>query len=174
MTDEKSIKPFSGLYADWKLIKGRKVIQVVIEIPLEGSNAAYEALGGMPRPDREVWLGLVQVTKEAAVSAANQMSQSEDKPQNPDREYSKWDTLKPAQQAGIMCSDQTFWDFLKSKGWGPVNSAEEAAHIMRQLLHVKTRADIKADDPPWLNLKSQFEYYRSYGNLQIGESYGGR
>lgn len=171
--NETSVKPFAGLYADFRLIKGRKVVQVVIEIPVEGSNAALEALGGVPRPDKEVWLGLVQVTKAAAVKSAAAMTQDEPDAVDPDKQR-KWDTLKPAQQAGIMCTDPTFWDFLKSKGWSPVSSAQEAAHIMRQLLRLKTRADIQVDDPAWLNLKSQFEYYRSYGNLQIGEGHGGR
>jgi hypothetical protein len=39
---------FRGTYADWKLVKTRAVVQIVFEVPLEDSDAAYEILGGMP------------------------------------------------------------------------------------------------------------------------------
>lgn len=51
-------------YADWRLIKTRSVVQVVFEVPLHDADAAYEVLGGMPKPSTEQWFAI------AAISAA--------------------------------------------------------------------------------------------------------
>ena len=43
----------AGTYADFKFVKTRKVVQVVIEIPSEQSAHALKILGGMPNPAAE-------------------------------------------------------------------------------------------------------------------------
>src|ERR1043165_3840449 len=52
---------FQATYSDVKLIKSRKVVQIVFEIPLEGWDAASLALGGMPNPAAEVWCGIARL-----------------------------------------------------------------------------------------------------------------
>ena len=52
---------FRAVYSDWRLIRTRKVVQVVLELPLEEADRAYSALGGMPRPDAEVWCGVARL-----------------------------------------------------------------------------------------------------------------
>jgi predicted metalloenzyme YecM len=39
-----------GTFADFRLIKGRKVCQIVIEVPIEQADQALAALGGLPQP----------------------------------------------------------------------------------------------------------------------------
>lgn len=39
---------FQGIYADWKLVKTRGVVQIVVEVNLEAAGEALKVLGGMP------------------------------------------------------------------------------------------------------------------------------
>jgi hypothetical protein len=52
---------FSATYADWKLIKTRRCVQIVLEVPLEAANEAYEALGGMPSAATERWVAVARL-----------------------------------------------------------------------------------------------------------------
>ena len=52
---------FLATYSDMRLIKGRKVVQYVFEVPLEGANTAYEVLVGMPNPAAEVWCAIARL-----------------------------------------------------------------------------------------------------------------
>jgi hypothetical protein len=50
----------SGTYSDFKLVKTRGVVQVIVEFPIEEANQVLESLGGLPMPGKEehVSLGL--------------------------------------------------------------------------------------------------------------------
>lgn len=58
MTD---LPAFSATYANWRVIQGRKVIQIVFEIPLEAEGHAYNVLGGMPRLGKENWFAIARL-----------------------------------------------------------------------------------------------------------------
>ena len=51
-------------FADFKLIKGRKVCQLVCEVPLEQAGAALAALGGLPNPHAERWVGIAPLKEQ--------------------------------------------------------------------------------------------------------------
>ena len=52
---------FQATYSDFKIIRGRKVCQIVLEVPLEAADAAMAVLGGVPRPDQETWVGVARI-----------------------------------------------------------------------------------------------------------------
>lgn len=54
---------FSASYADWKIVKTRRVVQVIFEIPLEAAGHAHNVLGGMPDPEAETWFGIARMEK---------------------------------------------------------------------------------------------------------------
>jgi hypothetical protein len=57
MTEYRGI---SGTYSDFKLVKTRSVVQVIVEFPIEEAQQVLESLGGLPMPGKEehVSLGL--------------------------------------------------------------------------------------------------------------------
>ena len=57
---------FRASYSDWKLIRTRKCVQIILEVPLEGglAHAAYAALGGMPDPAAETWVAVAHLDLE--------------------------------------------------------------------------------------------------------------
>lgn len=56
---------FTASYSDWKLIKTRGVVQIVLEVPLKAADHAYNVLGGMPDFGNERWVAVAQLQKEA-------------------------------------------------------------------------------------------------------------
>lgn len=55
---------FSATYSDWKIVKGRKVVQIVFEVPVEAAGHAYNVLDGMPRFGAEKWFGIARLEKQ--------------------------------------------------------------------------------------------------------------
>jgi len=56
---------FQATYSDWRLIKGRKCVQVVFEVPVEQADQAYQVLGGMPDPSKSVWCAIARMNSGA-------------------------------------------------------------------------------------------------------------
>ena len=54
---------FSATYSDLKVIRGRKVVQFVFEVPIEAAGHAMNILGGMPNPMAEKWFAIARLNK---------------------------------------------------------------------------------------------------------------
>jgi hypothetical protein len=54
---------FSATYSDWRVVKGRKVVQIILEVPLEAAGHAYNVLGGMPTFGAEQWFAVARLQK---------------------------------------------------------------------------------------------------------------
>jgi hypothetical protein len=116
-------------FSDFKIIKGRKVAQLIFEVPIETADAALSELGGLPRSDGEQWVGVARVDPDAAEKPA-------EKPKGGPR----------AQQAGLMCGAPAFWRFLNEEKGLDVTNKSEAAAILRHLCNVTSRADLDHSD----------------------------
>lgn len=55
---------FSATYSDWRIVKGRKAVQIVFEVPLEAAHHAYNVLGGMPNFGSENWFAIARMKNE--------------------------------------------------------------------------------------------------------------
>ncbi len=122
-------------FSDFKLIKTRKVAQLILEVPIEQANAALAALGGVPQFDSEQWVGIAPISQEAASRGEVEVPPSK-----------KEITL--AQRAGMLCQDGLFQKFIlqgvdKSVLEGSTNISESAANALRYECDVVSRADIK-------------------------------
>jgi hypothetical protein len=115
-------------FSDFKIVKGRKVAQLILEVPLEGAQAALTALGGVPQPDSAQWVGLAPVTEEAAQKPA-------EKPKGG----------KLAQRAGILCGEASFRKFMFERYGSSSTGADGAAIKLRHLCCVESRADLDHD-----------------------------
>lgn len=132
---------FQAEYADWKLVKTRKVVQIVFEVPVEKAGLAYDVLGGMPNFGSEVW---------CAIARLKQPKENEAQPRptsptttHPGGAHTKksWPDMAPAQQAGILCDDPAFAKFMEIQyGTLPEGGCAERVRIECQ---VGSRGDIK-------------------------------
>jgi hypothetical protein len=144
---------FRASYSDWKLIRTRKCVQLVFEVPLEESNKAYEALGGMPNSGEEAWVAIARLNpetvKEVMPDTGVQSPQPDDTspasgPDIPARARKPVDPEKRlAQRAGILCSDLEFWKFLSKELDAKIDNEEKAAAVVRLYCKVNSRSNIK-------------------------------
>jgi hypothetical protein len=75
MTEYRGI---SGTYSDFKLVKTRGVVQVIVEFPIEEANQVLESLEGLPMPglERYVSIGLRNKLLEIAEGQTQAEAQS--------------------------------------------------------------------------------------------------
>ena len=141
MANDQQITAFRAAYADLKVVKTRQVCQFVFEVPLAEADAALEVLGGVPRPDIEVWAAIARLDPKATQSPPAAQLEAP----APEKEHKRFDTLPMSQQAGIRCGDQMFWRFLKEEFGLGIASDEDAARAVRNHCGVASRADLKSN-----------------------------
>ena len=112
-------------FSDFKIVKGRKVAQLILEVPLEGAQAALEALGGVPQPDSAQWVGIAPVDPDKAQKPA-------EKPKGG----------RLAMRAGILCGDLRFAVFVMEKYNPPRGTEMDVTEWLRVHCGVKSRADL--------------------------------
>jgi hypothetical protein len=138
-------------FADFRLIKGRKQAQLVLEIPIEEADNALAVLGGIPQPQSDCWV---------AVARLNGVAKPEPEP----KEKQKWEDLKLSMQAGIRCSEPGFIIFLQERfspnGKQPTIATEDrAAEFVRDFCGIDSRSGLN-DNPDAAERWRQLE--RSY------------
>jgi len=143
---------FRATYSDFKLVRTRKVVQIVLEVPLEQSNAVLDVLGGMPDPSKESWVGVARLQPDALPPRP---------PIQPPTAGAKqgWRDLSPIKQAAIRCDDPTFAAFLKEERPDDWHEAPDAAECVRLICGVSSRAELEANHKArvvWFQLDSQF------------------
>lgn len=130
MTDHAAMKM---TYSDIKTVKTRSVYQVVLEGPLEEMEDAMKMLGA-PNPKAERWVAVALLNEVAADARGG----------------------KHAQQAGIMCGEVAFRQFVD------VADVEAAAQFIREHCGVLSRKHLDHNDGAarkFLDLKADYEIW---------------
>jgi hypothetical protein len=134
MTKPAAIK---GSFADFRLVKTRKLAQVVIEIPIEEADHALTVLGGLPRSDGERWVAIARLTKAGADRPSNPADNLGSDTSTPIKASPATKRERtPAERAAFLC---TLPEFRK---WYGAPTEEAAAHQMRAECGVSSRAQI--------------------------------
>lgn len=124
-------------YADWRPVKGRKVLQIVLEVPLEQQNEVLAMLGA-PLPDRHLWVAIAVLSEAASETKGGKL----------------------AQQAAIMCNEGAFQQWAAHRMKDGVRTAECAADFIRWRCAVTSRADLDHDEAAgavFRSMKSEYE-----------------
>lgn len=145
---------FRATYSDIKLIKTRKCVQVIFEIPQEDFDTAYEVLGGLPNPAAERWFGI------AAIAQQRAFPKKKDEQGAPKKD---WRDLPASQQAGIRCEEPTFKAFMDERHslaeWNGFTTAE----AVRTFCGVKSRAQLDTDHKArviWHQLDQEYQAWK--------------
>jgi hypothetical protein len=164
----------SGTYSDFKIIRSRKVAQIIIEVPIVGDQALITALG-LPNPAEEVWVAVARLQattlakkpEPAPAASPGSFEAIREKAlkeigAKPSRPFS---SLPYPQQAALRCQDVSFRNFLRHKGWlDGMDGAEEAAQVVRNLCEVGSRSDIRPGtkaEKLWLRLNTEYTFWES-------------
>lgn len=141
----------SATFSDFRIVKGRKVAQLIFETPLEAADEALRMLGGLPRPDAERWVGIAPLKAKPTAAPAPVANDA------PPKERRPFHTLPRSQQAALLCNDHRFWWWLSDKedrrigppppGHPPyVETEQEAADAVRSMCGVASRRDLDQPD----------------------------
>ena len=165
---------FKATYSDWKVIKTRGVVQVVMEVPLSEADAAYQILGGMPDFSQERWFGVAPLkevmphpTKRSVQTGHNN---APPQPAEPDRHSAgakrDWRDLPPSAQASMLCDKVIFQMFLREKypdDWH--ESMADPDECVRLICAVSSKAMLN-DGPHrviWHSLQSEYQTWERIG-----------
>ena len=125
---------FHGFYADFKIVKTRQVVQIILEIPL-ASGKAFIDVFGMPDPAAEVPVAIARME-----TAAEQAKARATAPPATAKVRQSWGELPPSQQAAIRCGEP---DFQK---WIGRPSPERAAEWVRGACNVSSRSELNTNN----------------------------
>lgn len=156
---------FRATYSDFKLIKTRGVVSISFEVPLEQVDLAYQVLGGMPDISAERWFAVARLGGETSmappVEAAGPCGETLDRPHKPRKPVASDKRL--AQQAGILCADPVFQQFLLERCCIETKCEIESAAFVRDYCAITSRAELIPGEPCamlWLKLHGEFEAWK--------------
>jgi hypothetical protein len=147
MTDQPAA--IQATFADFRLIKGRKQAQLVLEIPIEEADNALAVLGGIPQPQSDCWVAVARLNGVA-------------KPKPEPTEQRKWDDLKLSMQAGIRCNEPAFQRFMREVYDSEAHGDDDvdAANAVRHICGVDSRSGLN-DNPEaaeaWRDLDRSYQ-----------------
>jgi hypothetical protein len=148
MTDTASA--FEATFSDFKIVKGRKVAQVVLEVPLESADRALNVLGGVPRPDAECWVGVARI-------------QSPQRRQAPPQQNGR---KQPSVRAALLCRQVDFQMWVGEKSGQLGQTEESAAHWLRKSCGVFSRSTFDTD----ADARARFELLENQFLADTGRS----
>lgn len=137
----------AATFSDYRIVKGRQVLQLVFEVPIEAQKATFDALGYVD-PKAETWVGIARLRDGVVVPEDLKQLRA---------------PIGNAQMAGILCNDGRFRKYLAERGGKPVPDAEAAAVVVRFACAVKSRADLDTDEhgaATWRDLKADYEAWK--------------
>jgi hypothetical protein len=151
-------------FADFRLIKGRKQAQLVLEIPIEEADNALAVLGGIPQPQSDCWV---------AVARLNGAAKPEPKP---DKEKQRWGDLNLAMQAGIRCNEVAFRTFLTETETSAfeARSVEDAEQMVRDRCEVDSRKELNLDPEAAERWRRLERSYQAWLKAPLPKGYGKR
>lgn len=156
MTDAAIIQ---ATFAEWRMVKGRKVLQIICEVPLEAQGEVFAALGA-PMPDSDTWVAIARLNgKQPAIEQEPEAHQLEG-PANDDADRPP----RPLSQvAAILCNIVAFRRFIHEKGgYEVVPSVDEAATWVRERCGVSSRREFDTDSAAASNfrrIRSEYDYW---------------
>lgn len=153
-----SAAAFIGDYVDLRFVKGRKVCQVVVELPIE-RGAEFVAAFGTPNPEASIPVALARLNPEAMQQNAeadepNPIEQTKAPP------HRSWGDLQASQQAGIRCSEPAFQRFMLER-----HGFNDAAIGVRTICGVTSRSVLNINDQArwkWHRLAEEFVLWTRY------------
>lgn len=139
----------SGDFANYRPVLGRKVLQIVIEVPIERQAEVFDVLG-YPTGGGSIPVAVARLNAGSSNGRTSDFD-SETAGSTPAPatrpERHRWSELSPAQQTGIIRNEPEFWDFMEATfpTWevSGVRNAENAAAFIRWFCRVPSCADIK-------------------------------
>ena len=134
-----------GMYSDFKIIRTRSVVQIIIEMPIEAGNN-FIAMYGVPDPAQEKWVALALLNDPSP--AAQQT------------EGGNW----CIRTLSVLIEEEGFADFIyKGMGWPIVNKRPDTVlFAVRGYLGIRSRRDFRTNQDAVDLFKDLYSKYLEY------------
>jgi hypothetical protein len=156
---------FRATFADLKVIKTRQCVQIILEVPTEQFDAAYEVLGGLPNPAAERWFAVAALAQDSKPASERPQAVVLDKPQSGGKR--DWRDIPPSQQAALRCNNVMFTAFLKEERADDWHEAgADPAECVRLICSVASRSLLNTEHRArvvWKQLDDQFQAWERVG-----------
>lgn len=154
----------TGNFADFKLIRSRKVAQFVIEVPIEQADVALAALGGLPNPATETPVAIARLTPASANGRPSGFGPENagSTPAAGTKDRRRFSELPPAQQAALKCQDEAFRRFMVDTGHSPSMDESDVAAAVRDACGINSRSVLNTNPSAaerWLTLLREFDVW---------------
>ncbi len=156
-----------AVFAEWRMVKTRKVLALVFEVPLETQGDVLTVLGA-PMPDAEIWCGIARLQP---VAAEPEKPKDEAKSR---RAKELYDGLTPEEQAvaraGRLAKDEKFQTWIAETALdlpvGAIASEAYAAQFIRDCCGVESRREFATNSTARsLFSTTETEYLAATGQL---------
>ena len=131
-------------FSDFRIVKTRKLAQLIFETPIENADEALAILGGLPRSDKEAWCGIARLgVEQPPVKAVAQ--------------HRPFHELPFSTQCALKSDDPAFALYMDA------DPGSDCAESIRYACGVTSRADIKAGTPAgdkWIEILRGYERAR--------------
>jgi hypothetical protein len=134
-----------AVFADYRRIKSRKVMQLVFEVPLETWPADYKVLGE-PEIETSQWFAIAKMAGMAEPAPT------------PDEIGSKL-----VANAAMMIQEPSFHQFLRERHNVVVRNNMDADHAIKALLGIASKREIGIDpaaSEKWRDLRASYEAWK--------------
>lgn len=158
MADEAIIR---GEYVEWKMVKTRKALQLVFEVPLE-HQALVQAALGTPMPDQSNPVAICRLVEGVR---ENNVVQLEDHRQAPEEDDDFTPPRPLSQIAAILCNNAVFQKFIQeeSEGWDHRPTSDEATNWLRAVCGIESRKELNTNEVAaarFRKIRGQYEAWR--------------
>ncbi len=159
---------FQACYADWRLIKTRKVVQIILEVPTEDADLAYQVLGGMPNFAESKWVGVAALQPNLIDPGVGLPPGREADGAQPRKVPAAAPASRLIKLAGMACNEPLFWKYLMTLGYDisgddPKLAREQARSAVHAECKVNSRKEFIEGTPAgkrWLWLYDAFALWR--------------
>jgi hypothetical protein len=133
-------------FADWRPVKSRGVLQLVLEVPVEQTKHVLDTLGA-PIPGTEKWVGVALLVPPGASTSEPASTSQGESPSKAAGDVGASPQTKAhaapggtyAKRAGILCNDSRFM------GWLGTPDTASAAAWLRSITGVASRREYDTD-----------------------------
>ena len=140
-----------GSFCDYKNVKTRSVVQLIIEVPSENARMAFDALG-IPVSGTEIPVAIALLDPKAVQKKV-------------DKERRRFNELPLPQQAALRCQDEAFCRFLAEEK-NAYQLGDGFADFVRHYCGVASRSEIQPGTPAankWRDLNNEFQAWMAAG-----------
>ena len=138
-------------FSDWRPVKSRKVLQIVLEVPIEQTEEVLTRLGA-PMPDQEKWVAVALLDPKAQLR--DMLDHSLEHETTKPRIVVDSDMERARTHSVMLAKDPRFW------AWAKVYDEKGAAEVIREWCGIDTRGKIATDRNAFLafgRLRDKFE-----------------